>query len=82
MARGWESKSVEAQIDEAAHHRKAFQAKPVNRQEADRVRKRESLLLSRRRVLHEIAIASNPRYKQLMQKTLEELDSQLAALPG
>jgi hypothetical protein len=43
------------------------------------VRKRDALLLSRRRLLHEVEAATNPRYRQLMQKTLAEVDSQLAA---
>ncbi len=80
MARGWESKSVEAQIDDAAQQRKSPRVKPVSREEADRMRRRESLQLSRKRVLHEFDTATNPRYRQLMQRTLAELDSQLDAI--
>ncbi len=80
MARGWESKSVEAQIDDAAQQRKSPPVKPVSREEADRMRRRESLQLSRKRVLHDIDTATNPRYRQLMQRTLAELDSQLDAI--
>jgi hypothetical protein len=81
MARGWESKSVEAQIDEAAQQRSALQAILVSRDDADRMRRRDSLLLSRKRVLHDIETTTNTRYRQLMERALAELDTQLAALP-
>ena len=55
MARGWESKSVEDQIElaEARKHKK--HEKPVSAAELDAIRKREGLLLSRKRVEREMA---------------------------
>jgi hypothetical protein len=80
MARGWESKSIEAQIDmaESRHSSvKPFQ-KAINPQQLEVVRKRETLLLSRTRVMRELDSTQNPRYKGILSKALADLDAQLA----
>jgi hypothetical protein len=82
MARGWESKSVEEQID-MAEPRRRKRSVPVKTQAADPldlIRKRESLLLSRTRVVQELNTAQNPRYRELLGKTLADLDLHLAKL--
>ena len=82
MARGWESKSVESQIEdrEADHYR------PGGNTHADAPRERalEVLALSRKRLLEEIAAATNPRFVLLKRRALAHIDSQIAALgePG
>jgi hypothetical protein len=82
MARGWESKSVESQIDEAGQKKPTSRTRIITPAELDRIRQKESLALSRTRVLHDIESARNPRYRELMQRTLAELDAQLANLGG
>ena len=85
MARGWESKSVEAQTEEAAARRSARtthyrrQPKPDDQQERDLIVRRESILLSRVRVVRELENAQNPRYKAQLSKALADLDAQLSA---
>lgn len=44
------------------------------------LRKKEDLLLSRKRVLHDIEAAHNPRYKQILTAALAHLDRELAGL--
>jgi hypothetical protein len=80
MARGWASKSVEAQIDAAKehHHSSAIFDNTPPPEALERLRKRESILLSRIRVERDLKSAQNPRYKALLTKTLAELDAQLA----
>jgi hypothetical protein len=82
MARGWESKSVEDQIDmaEQRRSRRSDVVKPPVVDAFDLIRKRESLLLSRTRVLHEMMSAQNPRYRELLSKALADLDANLAKL--
>jgi hypothetical protein len=82
MARGWESKSVEAQIDmaEPRHPKRGIAVKLQEQDALDLIRKRESLLLSRARVVHEIDSAQNARYRELLGKALADLDSNLAKL--
>lgn len=74
MARGWESKSVEAQIESAPSDR-AAEKKPSGEPESPDVRrKRESLLLARKRVLDQIQSASDARYREMMERALADLD--------
>ncbi len=76
MARGWESKSIEDQID-AADRRKS---------EAARVRptskdiERESLQSQRKRVITLIEQNGNPRFIEQQRKALSYLDEKLKAL--
>ena len=81
MARGWESKSVEAQIDMAEARHDAHEGK-VDPERLELIRKRETILLSRVRVMRELGSAQNPRYKALMSKALADLDAQLSAFGG
>jgi len=80
MARGWESKSVEEQIDLAESGRNAAPATKLSPEDQAKLRKREGLLLSRTRVLHDIEAAQNPRYQAVLTKALAELDAQIAQL--
>jgi hypothetical protein len=79
MARGWESKSVESQM-EAAESRRATGAVAKTEEEIRRQRERESLELSRKRVLKDIESATHPRYRQQLEAALAHLDKQLKAL--
>ena len=80
MARGWESKSVEAQIDMAEDLRAAVFQKKADLKQLHLIRQKESLLLSRTRVLHELESAQNPRYKAMMSKALADLDAKLSTI--
>lgn len=82
MARGWESKSIEAQIDMAEqHHRSAVLERQLPDQEKLKlVRQKENILLSRTRVVRELSTAQNPRYKAVLNKALADLDAQLSTL--
>ncbi len=80
MARGWESKAVEAQMEEAAAARPAGRRPPPDPEQAARRRLRQGLELSRRRVLQQLASASHPRHRRLLEEALAALDAQLARL--
>lgn len=80
MARGWESKAVESQI-EAAENRNANRARIAHNQEKlNRQRERESVELSRTRVMQDLASAVNPNYRELLKRSLQYLDEKLRAL--
>jgi hypothetical protein len=82
MARGWESKSVEAQI-EAAHSgpsRGIGDGYEMSAAQINLVRERENLKLSRTRVLHELETSKNPRYVRLLTRELKVLDEKLRNL--
>jgi hypothetical protein len=80
MARGWESKDVESQVD-AAEERAALAKLPkLTAEETDRKGQRESLQLSRTRVLHDIQTSQNPRYRATLEAALKHLDDKIAGL--
>ena len=80
MARGWESKTIEAQI-ETAREEEGKRARPaLTRVEVELQRKRDGLLLSRSRVLHDLARARNERYRKMLSASLSKLEEDLAAL--
>jgi hypothetical protein len=81
MARGWESKDVEAQMEEREESRRQqADAKLLDSQTASRKRERESLELSRVRVLRDIEAAQNPKYREMLQRSLDHLNEKLSLL--
>ena len=80
MARGWESKSVEDQMDNAKADRDA-QIKPrLSVEDRERHTRMQSLRLSRARIVGLLKAARNERYRAQLERTLEELDAQLREL--
>ena len=77
MARGWESKSVEAQMDEAEKARETRLRRPPTPAEIERNGKRDGLMLSRARTLEALQHTCDERYRALLEKTLEHLHAQL-----
>jgi hypothetical protein len=76
MARGWESKSVEEQMENARQQKDAAaaqSAKPVHHS-----RQHENLVLARARLVKDLETTSNPRYKQFLEASLAEIDKQIA----
>ena len=78
MARGWESKSVESQIESAHSDRAAERKASTDSDSPEARRKRESLLLARKRVLDQIQSSSDSRYREMMERALADLDKLLA----
>ena len=82
MARGWESKSAGAQAEMAEERRAIVLVNAPTPQQLALIRKKESILLSRTRVERDLKSAQNPRYKELLNKALADLDAQLSTLVG
>jgi hypothetical protein len=80
MARGWESKSVESQMEAAESRRAASQKVPPTEAQIRIDRERESLLLSRKRVLKDIETATHARYREQLEAALRHLDQRLKEL--
>jgi hypothetical protein len=80
MARGWESKSVESQIEARESRRPASRRQAVSATEAERIKQRDSLQMSRTRVLRDLEAANNPRYKVILEAALKHLDDKLLEL--
>ena len=75
MARGWESKSVEQQQDEAAS--KQEHGEVLTPEQIAERQRRQGLELSRQRILQQLQVACNPRHRQMLETALAELDKQL-----
>jgi hypothetical protein len=80
MARGWESKSVEAQMEESVAPEPAKPRAQLTPEEKQRGQKKADLMLSRSRVVQQLAESSSERYTELLRRTLAELDAQIAEL--
>jgi hypothetical protein len=79
VARGWESKSVEAQIDSANQRRVEGKVR-FTPEQLETQRKCESLLLHRTRVLSDLEKCSDERYRKTLSDGLAFLEQQLGAL--
>jgi hypothetical protein len=79
MARGWESKSVEAQQAEAAEETKEPK-KRLTPQQAVLLRQLEGVRLSRTRVLQQLEATHDPRHREMLAAALAELDRQIRSL--
>jgi hypothetical protein len=77
MARGWESKSVESQIEDAD---RSDRTEPLTPEQREIRRKRESLELSRRRVLHDLEAARSPVRRTSLEHALAFLDEEIRKL--
>ena len=80
MARGWESKAVENQVQQSQTQTNRGKKAPSSPAEIDANRRREVLLLSRKRVECQLESSQNPRYKDQLSHALADLDAQLAKL--
>jgi hypothetical protein len=79
MARGWESKSVESQQDAKSSSERGDGLTPEQRQ---RKARRDSVEMSRRRVLQEIETTRSAVRRASLEQALAFLDRQIEELSG
>lgn len=78
MARGWESKSIEAQQDAAAERRPA--GPPVTREAADRRARRTTLTLARARAEDDLRTATIEAHRAMLERAITDLTRAIDAL--
>ena len=78
MARGWESKAIESQQDEAARGRAPTDRRTDAQRAADA--KHRDLSLTRARVVADLERATRPAHREMLTRALEALDAQLRAI--
>jgi len=78
MARGWESKSVEAQQEEAG--RKTARGPAPTARDLEARERRRALELARTRARNDLARATAPAHRQMLEGAIAALDRQIAAL--
>ncbi len=79
MARGWESKAVEAQVEDKARDKAVAGASRVTPEERARLQRRQSLELARARTAADLARPLAPAHRRMLEEALKALDSELAA---
>lgn len=83
MARGWESKAVADQLEEADARARELEQKareamsPAERARSERL---ESLRLSRARTLDQLERATRPAHREMLQRTLRALEREMDEL--
>jgi hypothetical protein len=80
MARGWESKSVEEQMETANDGGNKNAKQPLTDGEKRARHERDNLKLSRAYIVHQIEASTNERYTRSLQQALSEIDEKLATL--
>ena len=81
MARGWESKDVEAQVEEATQA--PHQTVPPGTKSPEQIyreRQRKDLQLSRTRILNDLASATHPNHRKSLEAALAHLDKKISEL--
>jgi len=83
MARGFESKMVEFQQEEAARRATGAGGKPqLTADEQARQAKRRSLELARARAAADLERATAPAHRKMLEQAIAALDEQLAQHPN
>lgn len=77
MARGWESKSVESQIEEGP---RSHRSETLTREQREVLQKRQGLELSRRRVLQEMETTRSEVRRASLEQALAFLDEEIRKL--
>jgi len=80
MARGFESKMVEFQQEEAARGRSA--ARTLTPDEQARQTRRQGLELARSRAAADLARATAPAHRRMLEQAIAALEKQLAEVAG
>ena len=80
VARGWESKSVESQIESADARPEKTTSLPLSAGERERQRELHSRKLARVRVQHDLAVATHPGHIASLEAALRHLDEKIKGL--
>jgi hypothetical protein len=78
MARGWESKAVEAQQEAASERRP--KGPPMSPADAARAAEKATLQLARSRALADLQQACTAAHRAMLEQAIAHLDARLAAL--
>ena len=79
MARGWESKSVEDQLEERERAKREAAA-PVSTEAPAHRQRRETLELTRSQLLAQINAARSDAHRQMLDRSLQAIQEELETL--
>jgi len=80
MARGWESKDVESQVEATQAPKEKSGSGPKSPEQLKLEQERKDLQLSRTRIVNDLASATHPNHRKSLEAALAHLDKKIAAL--
>jgi len=80
MAKGWESKSVESQIEDSTTKIPGKTSPQLTAEQVEARRRKQVLLLARTRVQRDLELSQHQRHTDQLHRALADLDAQLTAL--
>jgi len=80
MARGWESKDVESQVEAKKTMSPASGKGPKSPEDIRREQEKRDLQLSRTRIANDLQNATHPNHRKSLEAALEHLDQKIAKL--
>jgi len=80
MARGWESKDVEAQLEAKKNVIESQAKAQKDAEQLARDQERRDLQLSRIRIVHDLETATHPNHKKSLEAALAHLDQKISKL--
>ena len=80
MARGWESKDVEAQVAETAVPKPDSGHRTKTPEQLLREHQQHDLQLSRIRIVHDLESATHPQHRKSLEAALAHLDKKISEL--
>jgi hypothetical protein len=80
MAKGWESKSVEDQMEEAQRSQGESNWRIRTPEERERQRRVETLNLERSRLAQQLERARSETHRRMIQQSLNAIEEEIAAL--
>jgi hypothetical protein len=78
MARGWESKDVESQVEAKTSVIESQGKGPKTAEQVLREQERRGLQLSRIRIMNDLQNATNPNHRKSLEAALAHLDKKIA----
>jgi hypothetical protein len=80
VARGWESKAIESQQEEAERQRQVARAPALTPAERARLERRRTLELARAKTEAELRAATRPAHREMLERAKAAIDEQLSEI--
>jgi hypothetical protein len=80
MARGWESKDVESQVEATETPKQKPNSGPKSPEQLRREEQCRDLQLSRTHIVNDLATATHPNHRKSLEAALAHLDKKIADL--
>jgi hypothetical protein len=80
MARGWESKDVESQVESGQAPPGHYGNNSKSAEQLRREQERNDLQLSRTRIVHDLDSATHPNHRKSLEAALAHLDKKISDL--